>query len=155
MIKPILTNESVEHLEIINSAVERTDDLTVLQAAANDLIETAESVADRCAGLSANQIGLNCHIFVVKTAEGYVPIANAKVIMASGKKSDFEGCLSRPNDDPIVARRSKEIVIEYLDIYDGERKRLMLNGFSARVVQHELMHLNGRANYKLSKTVKL
>ena len=39
--------------------------------------------------------------------------------------------------------RSEEILVAYLDEHDKERKKTFA-GLTARVVQHEIDHLNGR-----------
>ncbi|KAF0972824.1 hypothetical protein FDP41_009073 [Naegleria fowleri] len=54
---------------------------------------------------------------------------------------EVEGCLSFKNEY-LFLLRSKEIEIEYINIF-GERKRKTLEGFAARVFQHEYDHLDG------------
>ncbi|KAG2385624.1 hypothetical protein C9374_003439 [Naegleria lovaniensis] len=54
---------------------------------------------------------------------------------------EVEGCLSFKNEY-LFLLRSKEIEVEYVNIF-GERKRKTLEGFAARVFQHEYDHLDG------------
>ena len=53
----------------------------------------------------------------------------------------YEGCLSIPG---VLARvtRPRAVEVEYLDL-DGTSRRLGADGFLARVLQHEIDHLNG------------
>lgn len=94
-------------------------------------------------GLSANQVGLPYRVFVMKTADkGTVAFFNPKITRAS-QETDLmkEGCLSFP-DLYLMIKRSSGIEFEYQDS-DGEKHTLILEGMGARVVQHELDHLNG------------
>ncbi len=94
-------------------------------------------------GLSANQVGLPYRMFVMKTADkGTVGFFNPKITRAS-QDSDLmkEGCLSFP-DLYLMIKRAKSIEFEYQDV-EGEKHTLILEGMGARVVQHELDHLNG------------
>ena len=54
---------------------------------------------------------------------------------------DKEGCLSIPGEFGKVWR-SIEIIVFFLD-EKGNGKKLRLKGFDARVVQHEVDHLDG------------
>ncbi len=95
-------------------------------------------------GLSANQIGYNLRIFVaspkLKREEVYIFI-NPRIISKSGIQTDQEGCLSVPGFGAFVKRYNK-INVEALDI-EGKRFRLETEGFMARIIQHEMDHLNG------------
>ena len=53
-----------------------------------------------------------------------------------------EGCLSLPEQYADV-ERSKEIVVEYID----ENKKIIkkeIDGYEARILQHEIDHLSGK-----------
>lgn len=54
---------------------------------------------------------------------------------------DEEGCLSLPGVKGNVARANK-ITVSYLNP-QGKKMRLTAEGFNARVIQHEIDHLNG------------
>jgi peptide deformylase len=94
-------------------------------------------------GLSANQVGLPYRMFVMKTADkGTVAFFNGKITRASQETEMMkEGCLSFP-DLYLMIKRAKSIEFEYQDV-EGEKHTLILEGMGARVVQHELDHLNG------------
>ena len=94
-------------------------------------------------GLSANQVALPYKMFVMKTADkGTVGFFNGKITRASQETEMMkEGCLSFP-DLYLMIKRAKTIEFEYQDV-EGEKHTLILEGMGARVVQHELDHLNG------------
>ena len=98
-------------------------------------------------GLSANQVGMSHHLCVIGASlheecglDDFV-IINGKVLDSSGSSSEEEGCLSFPGIHEAVAR-SENIVLRYQDENLKEHKR-DFDGFIARVIQHELDHLNG------------
>lgn len=115
----------------------------LLEEVANDLVDTANEHKDRCLGLAANQIGYNARVFVIKTPDGYAPVINPEVVcMTGGRKQYLEACLSRPGKEPIRVKRHKRIKIKITND-EGEEALLEFTGLAARVVQHELDHLNG------------
>ena len=94
-------------------------------------------------GLSANQVGLDARVFVMKTADkGTVAFFNPEFTKVS-QETDLmkEGCLSFP-DIYLMIKRSKQVEMKYYDS-DGVQHVLMLEGLGARCVQHEVDHLNG------------
>jgi peptide deformylase len=103
--------------------------------------------ASRGVGLAAPQVGINQRLIVVDPSAGeqaceMIFMVNP-VIVWSSKEVEFgpEGCLSIPGVAVNVAR-STEIEIEYQDV-SGQTQHAFLNGFLARIVQHEVDHLNG------------
>ena len=118
----------------------------ILQKEINHLIDTATSLRAKCAGLAFNQIGILKRGFVMKIGieHSFKSFINPKYIMKSPTvKARFETCLSRPGMDPIKKRRSVKVKIEY---WDPETKSIQIEvfrAFEARVIQHEMDHLNG------------
>ena len=111
-------------------------------------------------GLSANQLGLNYRVFVMRTADsGIKAFFNPEVTKLS-KETEMmkEGCLSFP-DIYLMIKRPKAIEFEYTDS-DGERHTLQLEGLGSRCVQHELDHLNGiiflqrASRFKIERALK-
>ena len=106
-------------------------------------------------GLSANQVGLNYRVFVMRTADnGTVAFFNPEITKVS-QETDLmkEGCLSFP-DLYLMIKRSKEIEFKYQNA-DGEEKVLHLTGLGARCVQHECDHLNGILFLQRASRLKL
>jgi peptide deformylase len=98
-------------------------------------------------GLAANQVGLPYRLFIVNleanpdSGEELVFI-NPTLSRPRGTALQEEGCLSLPGLRMDV-RRPEKVVIEAWTL-EGEQVRLDLDGFLARVVQHEFDHLEGR-----------
>lgn len=115
---------------------------------AADLQDTARQYP-RTVGLAAPQIGAPWRmIYVDCTDHPKVPDAagptwmiNPLVRAATGAVVGREGCLSLPDITANVARAS-QLCVEYLDL-EGVTRRVQLVDFAARVVLHEIDHLDG------------
>ena len=119
---------------------EVTDELRALIADMFETMYAAEGV-----GLAAPQIGLGIRVLVIDPHdEETEPFAllNANVVeQGEATEKNEEGCLSIPGIRDIV-ERSSTVVVEAMDI-DGRPVRLEAEGFLARILQHEVDHLNG------------
>ena len=74
--------------------------------------------------------------------DGPRAVVNPRVVERSDEtEPDEEGCLSLQGVR-VPVERSLRIVVEGTDL-DGKPVRLELEGYTARVVQHELDHLDG------------
>ena len=115
-----------------------------------DMIDTME--ANDGAGLAAPQIGINIQlvIFGFKKNDRYpdaeeVPftvLINPKITPIGDEIEDgWEGCLSVPGLRGVVPRY-KKISYQGIDQY-GKKIERKVDGFHARVVQHECDHLFG------------
>lgn len=98
-------------------------------------------------GLAANQVGLPYQLFVMnasgdpeKPEEEYVFI-NPVILKKNGNAEGNEGCLSFPGIHADVVR-SEVIEVEAIDL-KGEIQQYKWKSHLARVVQHEMDHLNG------------
>lgn len=100
-------------------------------------------------GLAAPQVGVNKRIIVVSLMKNYddenyrtIAMINPVIVFHSDATDcDQEGCLSLPGESGDVIRWS-EIDIEFYNI-DGIKFALHLDQLAARIVQHEIDHLNG------------
>ena len=96
-------------------------------------------------GLSANQIGINERVFVMilhMETEEIITCFNPRIIKKYKDCGWFEeGCLSYP-DEIINVSRPNRIVVKYED-EDKKEHKIKLDGFAARVFQHEFDHLEG------------
>ena len=116
---------------------ELDDDLRRLVERMTDLMHEAQGV-----GLAATQVGVLRRLFVF-VDEGVDRVLVNPVITKRSKDAevDDEGCLSL-REVLVPVERAAEVTIEGLD-ENGERVELELKLPSARVVQHELDHLDG------------
>jgi len=118
----------------------------------DDIIKTMYD--DDGIGLAAPQVGKNIRVCVIgKEAlklDKYNTLNNTKDLVLinptwqkMNKKThiELEGCLSVPKTYGKV-KRYKNVYVEALD-RNGEKMEFEANNFFARVVQHEVDHLNG------------
>lgn len=130
---PVLREKAVE--------IEAVDD--EVRALARDMFDTMYESDG--VGLAANQVGVTRRLIVVDPREeGVTPraLVNPRVI-STGEETERaeEGCLSIPGLREIVERESS-VVVEALDL-DGEPVRLEAEGLHARVLLHEIDHIDG------------
>ena len=96
-------------------------------------------------GLSANQIGMDVRAFaMIRDLEHNEVMVcfNPRITKTYGDPVWCEeGCLSFP-DEILNIKRPDRIVVKYED-EDNKVDKLKLNGFPARVFQHEYDHLEG------------
>jgi peptide deformylase len=144
----ILTSEN-QLLHAIAKPVDNftSDDLKLLIEQMFQIMRAKDGV-----GLAAPQIGVSVRIFVYgfESSPRYpdapaVPVMaaiNPEIIWQSEETSDYEeGCLSVPYKRGMITR-SKSITFTYYDI-DGKQHEKTVYDFEARIVQHEIDHLNG------------
>lgn len=94
-------------------------------------------------GLAAPQVGLNKRLFVADLGNGNViKLANPRILKVSGSGRMEEGCLSVPGA-LVKVKRPSEVVVGGLN-EDGEMVEIKASGLLARVILHEIDHLNGR-----------
>ena len=98
-------------------------------------------------GLAAPQVGLELSLLVLNPSgdrddrEGELALVNPKVTARKGLEWGDEGCLSFPGIYAEVERHAA-ITVTYQDL-DGKEQTLEATDFLARVILHELDHLEG------------
>jgi len=96
-------------------------------------------------GLAAPQVGKSKRIIVVQPnleTPKTLALINPKIITESAETNVIEeGCLSFPGIF-LEIERAKEIEIEALDI-NGQKITMKTKSLLARVIQHEIDHLDG------------
>lgn len=126
--------------------IELNDEIETL---IDDLFETLHNISNGV-GLAANQIGKDKSVVVIDTsiAEGeinpeIIVMINPEILEYSDEETEEqEGCLSVPELYEKV-QRPIEIKVKYFDSEMKEHIR-EVGGFLARVMQHEIDHLNGK-----------
>jgi peptide deformylase len=93
-------------------------------------------------GLAAPQIGISKKLIVAEVEDKIVKLANPEIIFTRGYDKMAEGCLSVP-DTRVEIERYTEITVKGLD-EKGEAIEMEATGLLARVLQHEIDHLNGK-----------
>ncbi len=115
-----------------------------LQGLIADMVETMEEYGG--VGLAAPQVHVSLRLFVMRpdpAEKTSLRVAVNPVVtpLGEGRVEDWEGCLSIPDMHGRVPRFAR-VQLEALDA-GGRRFREELEGFPARVCQHEADHLEG------------
>jgi peptide deformylase len=136
----------------------KTKEVTEINGDIKKLVDKMISVKDqeKAVGLAANQIGQSHRIAVIGYKDEKDEVSIPEIVMINPiitwKSPDSvtqkERCLSvteREYDVP----RAKKIHVHYLDI-EGNKKKLKARGILARIIQHEIDHLDGKkiSDYK-------
>lgn len=127
---PILRKKS-RKVEVIDEDLHRLID---------DMYETMYEAQG--VGLAAVQIGKLKQLIVIDDYEGTkIVLINPERVAEEGSSEALEGCLSVPERVGKV-KRFEKIKINYTD-RDGEEKTMEVEDFLARIIQHEMDHLEG------------
>ena len=103
-------------------------------------------------GIAAPQVYISKRVIIVASRPNprypdapemdAIVMVNPEILSFSSETiAGEEGCLSVPNERGLVAR-SENIQMRYYTI-KGEKVETEFSGFPARIVQHEVDHLNG------------
>jgi peptide deformylase len=95
-------------------------------------------------GLAAPQVGLSQRMLVLDIRQDGLPdyiMINPRIIQSEGSVDAEEGCLSVPELFGDI-NRAELVEVAFVD-RDGEEQVLEAEGLLARVIQHEIDHLNG------------
>lgn len=106
-----------------------------------DMVETMYQLTG--IGLAAPQVGISLRLIVVDAERQSAALAliNPLVTASGGSVVGEEGCLSLPGIFGMV-ERSEWVRVEALD-GEGRPQRFEARGLRARVIQHEIDHLDG------------
>ncbi len=127
---PVLRQRAKEVPKVTKKVQHLIDDLIKIMRKANGV------------GLAAPQVGVSQRVIVV-SPHGSKPVAmvNPKVIKSEGSYLGQEGCLSIPGLYGDVTRPNY-IEVEAMD-RKGTTMRYKLEAMEAKIVQHEIDHLDG------------
>jgi peptide deformylase len=149
MQKTIETGRENSILRTVSPAVTLAEKAQAMKLA-RELADWVRS-NDNAVGLAAPQAGVNLRVIGcalwVETPDGYdirkvVGMINPVITEASDELcSEEEACFSVPGETWVV-RRPRWIVLTYLDEQYRSQK-IRLEWFAARVVMHEIDHLDG------------
>lgn len=132
-----------DHLRRVGDQV--TDFGPALQSTIDDMLDTLKHT-EHCAGLAANQMGLNEHITVISAnheIDETLCLVNAKITKKSGEATEIEGCMSIAGGYVHAAvKRATKITLTWQD-RNGKAHETEFTDFTAKAIQHELDHLAG------------
>ncbi|MEK6690004.1 MAG: peptide deformylase [Nitrospirota bacterium] len=121
----------------------RKIDSTILSLI-DDMTETMYAAPG--VGLAATQVGVSLRIMVVdvglkEEGSGLIVLINPEIISVHGEIEEEEGCLSVP-DYKAQIKRAEIITVRGLN-KEGREIEIESTSLLARVIQHEIDHLNG------------
>lgn len=123
--------------KVVDPVKEITPELVKLTDVMLDIMHEAHGV-----GLAANQIALDMSLAVIGYRETVIKMFNPRIVERGGETQVYgEGCLSVPGVDGDV-KRYTEVRATWTDEH-GQPQDRKFSGHLARIVQHEVDHLNG------------
>jgi peptide deformylase len=142
--------------KLLTAAEIRSPEIQQLIESMRETMEDAPGV-----GLAAPQVGLSLQLAVIEDKPEYIRDARPEAVKERERKAVpfhviinpklildgdanlqfFEGCLSLAGFTALVPR-SRSVTVECLD-HKGERRVIHASGWYARILQHEIDHLNG------------
>jgi peptide deformylase len=138
-------------MSILNVVLYPDDPLTKVSAPVEshgpELVDLAENMFETMyafegVGLAAPQVGLAMRLFVLHEPDGRkMCLVNPEILEREGEESGQEGCLSLP-EIYIQVPRATRIGVRAQDVH-GETHEFEAHDFLARIIQHELDHLDG------------
>ena len=127
--------------------VERIDDAIINLV--NDLLDTMRA-GPGSVGVAAPQIGVTLRVCVVDVSasrqgkdnnHGQLCMINPEIIAREGSAIMREGCMSVPDYTGDV-ERATSITVRFSEV-DGRSHEIVVTGFEAVAIQHEMDHLDG------------
>ena len=121
---------------------------SALKQLAADMHETMDDAPG--VGLAGPQVGVMRRIIVVHVPEDFIDegspavrmtLLNPEIVKGHGEEVGLEGCLSIPGWVGHV-KRLTTITVKAVDL-DNHNVRIKADGYLARVLQHEIDHLDG------------
>jgi len=124
------------------SPIENIDDTT--NRIIEDMLATMYNA--RGIGLAANQVGISKRLCVIDTGAerekgSIIVLINPLIIEQEGFMEGTEGCLSIPGCATSI-KRSEKVYVSGIN-RDGKQIHIEATGLLARVLQHEIDHLDG------------
>ena len=127
---PLLRQKTAEVIKINSGVTRLLDEM-------HETMREADGV-----GLAANQVGVSKRILIAADGEEIIyELINPCCEASDGDEIGVEGCLSVPGKYGEVPRSTK-IVVTALN-RNGQKIRLTAEGLLARILQHEMDHLDG------------
>jgi peptide deformylase len=135
-------------LRAVSESLELIDDTTVTLA--NSMIAILQYHAPFAfllkgslyKGLAAPQIGVQKRMIVCGLRGEIKTMINPKIVEKSGMYANSEYCLSLPQHERKIIRRSQRVRVKYKTLENAENIIWASNSYAA-LLEHEIDHLNG------------
>ena len=138
-------------LRLQRKAIKVEDFGEAFQETIDDMFAT-HYAADNCAALAATQLDIEPapHVTVIDFSPDHdqpLCLVNAEIIEREGEQNEAEGCMSVGCDVQIYVharvKRALKIKVKAQDRY-GSPIEFAAEGYTAKCIQHELDHLEGK-----------
>lgn len=144
----IETGDENEILRTVSESI-KVHEIRNYKGLAEDMLKYIKDPRNGWVGLAAPQVGTNKRLIVVSLMRDYddawyrtIAMINPEIIEHSWeKRTAEEGCLSVPGESGDVLRWTW-VKVAFLDT-EGKKYALKLENLAARIVQHEIDHLDG------------
>ena len=144
----VLTGDNDPVLRAVSAPVP-ADQLRKYKRLAADMVAYVRDPKNASCGLAAPQVGKNVRVVAVTPLRTWddedaptMAMFNPEIVEKSTElTTEQEGCLSLPGCAGLVTRHAR-IAVTWQDAA-GARYRRTFEGVAARIVQHELDHLDG------------
>lgn len=145
MTRPILAHPDPRLRDVSEAIIRFDDSLHPLLAELNAALGEGPGAV----GVAAPQIGESSRVVIVDCRNslrpcrnhGLLQMINPEIVAQEGESLGREGCLSVPDWVGMVPR-AREVCVAFRDT-QGVRHEIEASGFEARVIQHEIDHLDG------------
>ena len=125
---------------VLTTSAEMVEDFNDISELVDGMIETMNSA--KGLGLAAPQVRVSKRVIVVSYGNNPLVLVNPVITEIKGKiLTAPEGCLSLPKLQ-VPVKRSHWVIVRAHDRY-GEPITVNAHGLVARVIQHEVDHLEG------------
>lgn len=136
---PLLAEKS-KKISIIDDSIKKlAEDMA-------DTMKGYDSSQEAGVAIAAVQVGVPIRMTVVRDDEeesGYFVLINPEIVKGSKSEvADMEGCMSVPKKYGEVSRYQK-VKVRGLDL-EGHKIEIKAEGLMARILQHEIDHMDGR-----------
>lgn len=149
MLKIVTFDEAALRQKTVEVDLPPSDDLKLLTALMVATMIKAEGM-----GLAAPQVNRPERIFVALLSDEYYVFVNPVIIERSDSHgTDNEECLSLPGVT-VPVRRPKFVKVEWHDAAGNFRKK-RFKRLDARIVQHEMDHLEGKLISDYATTIDI
>lgn len=141
-VRPIIVLPD-KRLRLVSEPVPRIN--AEIRTLVSDMFETMYDAPG--VGLAAIQVGVPKRVVTIDATRGEeekqpIALINPEIVWSSDEKSVHEeGCLSIPEYLDEVERAAR-VKVRFLDL-EGRPQEIEADGLLARVVQHEVDHING------------
>jgi peptide deformylase len=142
--------------KVLKSRAHEVDDIDLdIVTLAEDMRHTMHAAPG--VGLAAPQVGESMRLVLVDPSAGkdenqLIVLINPVIVEKEGVETDTEMCLSVPETSVDVDRASR-ILVTGIDL-KGKEVRMDVEGYLARIFQHEIDHLDGKVILDYASSLK-